>query len=268
MAKTRFYIMVLCMVGLASAWGSAQAQATSGGASLPKKTLTIGTISDAPPYEFSGPDSQITGINRDVAARVLSMAGYDFTYQKMAFAGLLPALGSGRIDMVTVLYNTPERREQADFVDFMATRFAVLVPISATVKSWGDLCGKVVGGLLSNPLKMAIDTAAKECTDKGQGAITMRNYASITQELLDLENGRVEALIEDEGNFNYAASQKPDKYKVAFLTGKPNMFALAFKKGSPHVAPIAAAMQKFLASDEPAKLAAKYGFTAGMFVRP
>lgn len=266
MAKTRFYFLVLSAAALAlTAWSSSQAQSPSPTA---KKTLVIGTLSDAPPYEFSGPDSQITGINRDVAARVLGMAGYDFTYQKMAFAGLLPALGSGRVDMVTVLYNTPERREQADFVDFLATRFAVLVSTSSTVTSWSDLCGKVVGGLLSNPLKLALDTAAKECTDKGQGPITMRNYASISQELLDLENGRVEALIEDEGNFNYAAAQKPDKYKVAFRTGKPNMFALSFKKGSPHVAPIAEAMKKFLASDEPAKLAAKYGFTAGNFVRP
>lgn len=264
MSKTRMYVLVLSIAALAlAAWGAARAQAPA------KKPLVIGVLSDAPPYEFSSPDGSLTGINIEVATRVLRMAGYDFTTQKMAFAGLLPALGSGRVDMTTVLYNTPARREQADFVDFLATRFAVLVPTNSTVKSWTDLCGKVVGGLISNPLKETLEAASKsECTDQGRGAITMRNYPSLSQELLDLENGRIEALIEDEGNFGYAATQKPDKYKIAFRTGKPNMFALAFKKGSPHVPAIAEAMKKFLASDEPAKLAAKYGFTAGSFVKP
>lgn len=234
------------------------------------KLLTIATPGDAPPYEFQDDKGNWQGINYDVMTDVFKSAGYEIEYRAMSFAGMLPALSSGRVDLTTALYDTAERRKTVDFLDFLQTRFGVLVPAgdAASIKGWADLCGKRVGAILSNPIEAEVKKQSQDaCASAGKKKIELIPHPSITQELQDLDHKRLDALIEDEGVFGHVATQNPGKYVVAFATGSPNTFGIGFKSGSPLQKKIKPFLDKYLASNKPASVAKTWGLRPEVFLK-
>jgi len=79
--------------------------------------LKVGMSGDMPPLNMATKEGKIIGLDADLAALVADAMGVKLNVQKMTFAGLLPALESGSIDMIiSNMTMTPGRNLKVAFV--------------------------------------------------------------------------------------------------------------------------------------------------------
>ncbi|MGM1022814.1 MAG: ABC transporter substrate-binding protein/permease [Bacillota bacterium] len=86
-----------------------------------KQKLVLGTSADFAPYEFhkviNGKDT-IVGFDVDIAREIAKDLGAELVIEDMGFDSLLPALQSGRVDLVlSDMTPTDERKKSIDFSD-------------------------------------------------------------------------------------------------------------------------------------------------------
>jgi polar amino acid transport system substrate-binding protein len=84
---------------------------------LSRGELKVGMSGDMPPLNMLTKEDKIIGLDADLAAMVADAMGVKLNVQKIAFAGLLPALESGSIDMIiSNMTMTPGRNLKVAFV--------------------------------------------------------------------------------------------------------------------------------------------------------
>jgi ABC-type amino acid transport substrate-binding protein len=148
------------------------------------------------PFEYHDEKTnKVIGYDIDVAEAIAKKIGVPLEVKEMQFTGLIPTLQNGQADLViAAMYITPARREVVDFADpYMDTGMVVAVrKDDTTIKGPKDLNGKVVGvktGATS-------EKVAQELNEKG-AKITIKSYKETVDYLLDLQNGRLDAAIND-----------------------------------------------------------------------
>ena len=121
---------------------SADSAATAGSSALQEikdsGKLVIGTCADYPPYEWhlikDGKD-EIIGFDIDIAQAIADELGVELEIKDMDFDGLIPALSTGKIDMIIAGMNpTDERKQSVDFTDVYYTQKDALVIKSEDAK--------------------------------------------------------------------------------------------------------------------------------------
>jgi len=84
---------------------------------LARGELRVGMSGDMPPLNMTTKEDKIIGLDADLAALIAEAMGVKLNVQKMAFAGLLPALEAGSIDMIiSNMTMTPDRNLKVAFV--------------------------------------------------------------------------------------------------------------------------------------------------------
>ena len=148
------------------------------------------------PFEYHDEKTnKIIGYDIDVAEAIAKKIGVPLEVTEMQFTGLIPSLQNGQADLViAAIYITPQRKEVVDFADpYMDTGMVVAVRKDDTaIKGPNDLNGKVVGvktGATS-------EKVAQDMNEKG-AKITIKSYKETVDYLLDLQNGRLDAAIND-----------------------------------------------------------------------
>lgn len=132
-------LLVLAACGNTS--GTANSAAEADGALQEIKDsgkLVVGTCADYPPYEWhlvqDGAD-KIIGFDIDIAQAIADELGVELEVQDMDFDGLIPALSTGKIDMIIADMNpTEERKQSVDFTDIYYTQKDALVIKSEDAK--------------------------------------------------------------------------------------------------------------------------------------
>ncbi|MCL2219907.1 MAG: transporter substrate-binding domain-containing protein [Chitinispirillia bacterium] len=80
-------------------------------------TITYGSEATYPPTCYIGSDGKLTGYEIDIVARIAYELNMKAEFVPMAFAGLLPALASGKVNMVGgTMSITEERLKSVDFI--------------------------------------------------------------------------------------------------------------------------------------------------------
>ena len=99
--------------------------------SLPKEgdILKIGVCASLEPFCFMGADQKITGHECELARRIAAKLNRPIKFLDMKISALLPALQSGKIDLiVTGMIATEERRKLVDFTQsYFANAYVLLV---------------------------------------------------------------------------------------------------------------------------------------------
>jgi len=157
--------------------------------------IKVGTEAQYPPFESLANDNKtIVGLDPDLAKAVGQVLGVKLQYTNIAFDGLLPALDSGRFDMIqAAVTDTKVREKQYDFVDYFMTGQAIVVKKGNPEKIAGidDLCGHPVAVLKgSTQLKMLDGFNTKECADN---QIKVTALPTDKDALLQLQTGRADA---------------------------------------------------------------------------
>lgn len=110
--------------------------------------LRVGMDLSYPPFETIGPDGSPQGISVDLAQALAEDLDRPLVIENIPFTGLIPALRSGKIDMIiSSMTATEERAKSVLFSDpYLTTGLAALVPAESKAENMADLdqAGKTI----------------------------------------------------------------------------------------------------------------------------
>ena len=162
-------------------------------------TLVMGTNAEFPPYEYYE-GQEVVGIDAEMAAAVAEKLGMELKIEDMAFDSLIPALSSGKVDIVAAgMTVTEDRLASVNFSDTYATGIqAIIVTEDSDIASADDLVGKTIGVQQGT-------TGDLYATDV-EGA-TIERYAKGMEAVQSLSQGKIDAVIIDNGPANVFVSE-------------------------------------------------------------
>jgi polar amino acid transport system substrate-binding protein len=253
----------------AGASSNTSASASSSGSG---KTYVIITSADFPPFSSrsASDPNQIVGFEPDMMKAVMAHLGWKYKWATADFNGLIPAVQSGRADMVVSdVYDTAAREKVVDFTDYLKTALSLMVTSSnaSKVHGWMDVCGKPVGILTGAATELEFaQKASQACKSAGKPAIDIHSYSAVAQEVPALKNGNLYAMYEDTITEHLIANKQPD-FKVVYDDPEASTpLGIAIKKGSPIEAQLKSAMQWYESSPEYKATATKWGLPASALV--
>jgi polar amino acid transport system substrate-binding protein len=103
--------------------------------------LRVGMELSYPPFESIGPDGQPQGVSVEMARALAAELGRPLEIENIPFTGLIPALKSGKIDLIiSSMTATPERAKAVAFsAPYLTTGLGALVPASSKTTGLGDI---------------------------------------------------------------------------------------------------------------------------------
>lgn len=105
------------------------------------KPLIIGMELAYPPFEMTDKAGKPSGVSVDLATDLAKSLGRPVVIQNTAFDGLIPALKTGKIDLViSSMTATDERAKSIDFSDpYLSTGLCLLLKKDSSAKGIADL---------------------------------------------------------------------------------------------------------------------------------
>lgn len=169
--------------------------------------IRVGTFSIPPETWIDIGSGEWKGVAADFTKAVAAELGVEADPVVLVHSALAPALDSGRIDVISGLYRTPEREKVMAYgkkpfwygIDVLLTR------AEGGVEKVADLKDKVIGTVRGS----AQEIEAAEL-QKRYGISDIRKYDSADPMLMDLKAGRLDAAVWWGYTFDYAAKQNPD----------------------------------------------------------
>src|SRR5271156_1476224 len=105
------------------------------------KPVGIGMELNYPPFEMTDAAGNPTGVGVDLARALCEYLHRPIDIENMPFEGLIPALKTGRIDLIiSSMTATDERRKSIDFSDpYLNTGLSMLVKKDSPIQSIADI---------------------------------------------------------------------------------------------------------------------------------
>ena len=189
-----------------------------------------------PPFNFVSDSNEVVGFDPAIGTEINSRMGLETEVVTTAWDGIIGGLLAQKYDaIVGSMTITEERAEVVDFVGpYYTTRRAIFTKPGSGIASLEDLEDAKVGVTLG-------ETHEEWAKDKGY---SVRTYKGLPELLLELENGRVDAIVNDsiaailalnENGYDYEMFDDPES--------EPFGAGIAIRKGNPE---LKAAMQEAL----------------------
>lgn len=213
--------------------GCGGGNANDNGGNTAAKKIVIGLDDEYAPMGFKDENNQIVGFDVDLAKEVTKRLSTEVEFKAIDWSSKEAELKSGRIQIIwNGLDITPERKENMLFSDpYMDNRQIIFVRAGEDqgIKSENDLAGKAVGTQAGSTGEENI-TANKDLQNSLKEFKTYGDYVSA---FMDLENGRLDAVVCDEIVGRYYLSKRPNKLQaLPIAVGKVTQFGIAFDKGN------------------------------------
>lgn len=225
-------ILLVTMVLTGCGGGADNKPAADKPAETPEaKKIVVGLDDEYPPMGFKDDNNQIIGFDVDLAKEAAKRLGTEVEFKAIDWNSKEAELKSGRID---VLWNgldiTEERKQNMLFSDpYMDNRQIVFVRKGEDqgIAAESDLAGKSIGTQAGSTAENYI-TGNSALKDSFKDFKTYGDYISA---FMDLENGRLDAVICDEIVGRYYISKHPEKLDGLDVTvGPVSEFGIAFAK--------------------------------------
>jgi polar amino acid transport system substrate-binding protein len=202
--------------------------------------LRVGMDLSYPPFETIGPDGQPSGISVDLARALSAHLGRTLVVENIPFTGLIPALKSGKIDLIiSSMTATPERAKSVAFSDpYLTTGLALLVPEAGPARSLADIDqpGQTIvvrQGTTGEVFARANVRQAKILTLEKENAC-----------VLEVAQGKADAFIYDQMSVFQNARRQPGKVRALLSPLQQESWAVALR---PEDAELLAQVNAFLA---------------------
>ena len=217
-------MLVLAVTALAGC-GSNSAQKEE------SKKIVVGLDDSFPPMGFKDEKNEIVGFDIDLAKEVAKRLGREVEFKAIDWNSKEAELKSGRVD---ILWNgldiTDKRKENMLFSEpYMDNRQIVFVAKTGkvAVASEADLAGKTIG-------TQSGGTTEEYFENKPELKASMKEvkyYPDYINAFMDLENGRLDAVVGDEIIGRYYISKHPDEIQaIDTVIGTVSQFGIAFRK--------------------------------------
>lgn len=195
------------------------------------KKIVVGLDDSFPPMGFKDEKNEIVGFDIDLAKEVAKRLGREVEFKAIDWNSKEAELKSGRVD---ILWNgldiTDKRKENMLFSEpYMDNRQIVFVAKNGKVAVAGeaDLAGKTIG-------TQSGGTTEEYFENKPELKASMKEvkyYSDYITAFMDLENGRLDAVVGDEIIGRYYISKHPDEIQaIDTVIGTVSQFGIAFRK--------------------------------------
>ena len=232
-AVRKIFMATLLLVAMifTGCGGGGEPAKTDGDSSKEAKKIVIGLDDEYAPMGFKNEQNEIVGFDVDLAKEAAKRLGSEVEFKAIDWNSKEAELKSGRIDIIwNGLDITPERQENMLFSDpYMDNRQIVFVKKDNVlgIMAETDLMGKRIGTQAGSTAETYIDG-----NEALKGSFSeFKTYGDYVSAFMDLENGRIDALVCDEIVGRYAMSKQEGKFDALNVTvGPVTQFGIAFRK--------------------------------------
>ena len=191
---------------------------------LPSK-IVIGLDDTFAPMGFKNEKGEIVGFDIDLAKEVAKRLNIEVEFKSINWDSKILDLNSGSIDLIwNGLTITPERTEEtAMSKPYMSNNQSIVVRANSNIKIKSDLNGKIVG--VQNQ-SSGEETVVKSGANKDFKEF--KGYAQYDQAFMDLDSGRIEAIVVDEMFAKYIKNTKEDQSGKLLYTSLEDNFGLEY----------------------------------------
>jgi len=185
-----------------------------------------------PPMEFEGPDGKATGFDVDFANELAKRLHARADFQVMNWEGILAGLASQRYDVIISSMNvTDERKQVADFVEYLQMAQVFVTKPGAPVKSNAELSGKVVVVQADTTSFNAVQRAKTD----GVAIKDIKAFQLATEAFQALKAGQGEVIVIDEPVARYYVKQDPKSFAISGQALAPEPVGIAVRKADADV---------------------------------
>ncbi|HHY04155.1 MAG TPA: basic amino acid ABC transporter substrate-binding protein [Thermoanaerobacterales bacterium] len=195
-------LCLMLVLGLVAGCGQQQAgneqEEEQGENQEDKKVLVVGTSPDYPPFEFVDDKGNYVGYDMDLIREIGKRLGMEIEIKALEFDSLIASVKQGKLDaVISAMGPTPERLAEADFTDpYYAAKQGVLVKPGSDVKI--DTIEDLLKYNFAVQTGTTMHTWASEQIETGAvKEEQVKCYTDVNVAVLDLKNGRVDALFLD-----------------------------------------------------------------------
>ena len=202
-----------------------------------KGKLVVGTEAQYAPYEFKDFDANFVGCDMWLAQQIADSLGVELEIVDMSFAGIIPAVQSGQVDLgIAAFTNTPERAEEIDFSDLYETSAQLLIVKTGNADIYSTkeaLAGQKVGAQKGTIQSQLIQSALPDSE-----LFELEKYPALA---LEVQNGNIAGLVVDQAvgeslvansngelevsNFEFSAEEASFGKSVVIAKGNEDLVA-------------------------------------------
>lgn len=189
--------------------------------------LYVATTGKFPPFSFMDKKGNLEGLEVKLMQEVCRRLDLIYMPVLTTWESLLVGLMADNYDITTESMDiTPERQKKVDFVPWLKSGGVIVVLNNSPIQHSKDLAGKTIGTLVASTWGHLLKEA---------NVLDIKYYKTETLALIDLTEGRTEAVVTDALNAAYfqKASGKPIRILSPTLTEVTKGWAL--KKNKPNL---------------------------------
>jgi polar amino acid transport system substrate-binding protein len=198
-------------------------------------TITFCTDATYPPEEFFQ-GSKIVGSDVDIATEVAKRVGMKASFKNTGFDAIIAALLAKKCNaIISGMNDTPERRKQVAFVDYIRVGQAVMVRAGNPkhIKTVADLSGRSISVEVGTTNKDFLDAQSKLLQKRGKKPIKVVTFPKDTDAAAALKTGKVDAYFGDSPVVAYYIEKDPKSFAFGVNPVAPIPVGMAFRKGDP-----------------------------------
>ncbi|MBU1020806.1 MAG: amino acid ABC transporter substrate-binding protein [Firmicutes bacterium] len=190
--------------------------------------LILGLDDTFAPMGFRDEDGNVVGFDIDLAKAVAIELGVELIIQPIEWDSKVLELNAGNIDMIwNGLTITEERLETINFSQpYLNNRQIVLTKSGISILTVNDLSGLKVGVQIDSSGQYALES--NSIFNSISEEVKFNNF---TEALLDLESGRIDAIIIDEIMARYVVSQSTYDVIVTNVSLGDEEYGIGFRLG-------------------------------------
>lgn len=210
------------LTGCASDTGS-----TASATELPKK-IVVGLDDNFPPMGFRDEQGNLVGFDIDIAKEAAKRAGMEIEFKPIDWSSKEAELRSKHIDVLwSGLSITPEREKNILFSKpYLKSTQIIIVRDDSTIKGKEDLKDKIVATQQGSHVVPLV-----EADKERYGFKTVKTYGDVINAFMDLELGRIDALVVADDVGKYNMTKNPGKFKITEGTYGSDMSGIGFRLG-------------------------------------
>lgn len=199
---------------------------------LNKETLIVGMDDAFAPMGFKDENGEITGFDVELAKAICEKLNKKVVFQPIDWTMKETELKSGNIDLIWNGYTiNEERKKKVDFsVPYLKNKQVIVTLSNSDIKAKKDLEGKKVGAQNESSAISAMEKEEDLYNSFNCGsAITFEDN---NQALMDLEAGRIDAVVADEILVRYYIRLKgEDKFNILDDNFGEEEYGVGIRKG-------------------------------------
>lgn len=193
-------------------------------------------MENAPDDFFSGSSQAPVGFEVNMAKGIGKVLGVKIKYLQLPqWDSIVPSVQDGRVNMsMTAMNDTAAREQLINFIDYLTDGVGILVKAGNPENITGpsSLCGKNVTDVAGTTQEQFLDSLNATGGACASDQITEVIAPSTAQEIINLETGRADAILNDNITDAYDQQTNPAVYAVPYKPINPGPYGIGFAKDS------------------------------------